>query len=228
MIDYEGICMKPDEIVVLTLDGPGGSGKGTIAQLVAQRLGWHILDSGALYRLVGLAASNRNVSMDDPEALAELARNLDTEFALDGSIMLDHQEVSASIRTEEVGALASQVAAVPAVRDALLERQRAFRQPPGLVADGRDMGTTVFPDAQIKVFLTASAEERAKRRYKQLKDKGINVSFPNLLADIIQRDKRDMERAVSPLVPAADAVQLDTTDLTIEEVVQRVLDLVNA
>ena len=217
--------MNIEAIPVITLDGPGGSGKGTIARQVASRLGWHMLDSGALYRLVGLAAQRRAIAFSDHPTLAGLARNLDTSFSADGKIFLDNQDVTDVIRTEEVGALASQVAAIPAVRDALLDRQRAFRQPPGLVADGRDMGTTVFPDARTKVFLTASAEERAKRRYKQLKDQGISVNFPNLLADIVQRDKRDTERSVSPLKPAEDAVMLDSTPLTIEQVVQRVLDL---
>ncbi len=213
---------------VLTIDGPSGSGKGTIARQVASRLGWRLLDSGALYRLVGLAALRQAVPLDDEKALAELARNLNVWFAsaADGSerIELDGIDVTRDIRSEEAGANASRVAALQPVRTALLERQRAFRQAPGLVADGRDMGTLVFPDATLKVFLTASAEERARRRHKQLKDKGIDVSLAALSRDIEVRDRRDSERKVAPLKPAEDARMLDSSGLSIEIVTQTVLD----
>ena len=213
---------------VLTIDGPSGSGKGTIARQVASRLGWRLLDSGALYRLVGLAALRQAVPLDDEKALAELARNLNVWFAsaADGSerIELDGHDVTRDIRSEEAGANASRVAALQPVRTALLERQRAFRQAPGLVADGRDMGTLVFPDATLKVFLTASAEERARRRHKQLKDKGIDVSLAALSRDIEVRDRRDSERKVAPLKPAEDARLLDSSGLSIEIVTQTVLD----
>ncbi len=215
---------------VLTIDGPSGSGKGTIARRVAAALGWRLLDSGALYRLVALAAERRGLALDDAEAVAGAAADLKVWFAsgVDGSerIELDGEDVTASVRSEDCGANASIVAALPAVRDALLERQRAFRQPPGLVADGRDMGTRVFPDAELKVFLTASAEERARRRHKQLKDKGIDVSLAALSRDIGDRDRRDSERSVAPLKPAADARLLDSSGLSIEAVTQIVLDWV--
>ncbi len=220
--------MSGATVPVLAIDGPSGSGKGTIARQVASRLGWQLLDSGALYRLVALAAGRQGVALDDESALAEVARNLKVWFAsaADGSerIELDGDDVTRSIRSEECGANASQVAALPMVRAALLERQRAFRELPGLVADGRDMGTQVFPDATLKVFLTASAEERARRRHKQLKDKGIDVSLAALSRDIEDRDRRDSERKVAPLRPAEDARLLDSSGLSIEAVTQTVLD----
>ena len=215
---------------MLAIDGPSGSGKGTISRQVAHRLGWHLLDSGALYRLLALAAENAGVAVSDPAGLASLARGLQAEFgqtnAGEERILLAGLDVTRRLRTEECGALASQLAAVPAVRDGLKDLQRSFRRPPGLVADGRDMGTVIFPDAGLKVFLTASAQERAQRRYKQLKEKGLNASLDALFHDISARDERDQTRAVSPLRPAADAVSLDTTQMGIEQVVGRVLELV--
>jgi len=212
---------------VLTIDGPGGSGKGTISTRVAARLGWHFLDSGALYRLLGLAAGKAGVATNDEAALLELAADMQIQFDLEGGgVWLDGHEVSDQLRDEVAGRAASEVAVIPAVRQALLARQHQFRQWPGLVADGRDMGTVVFPDAGLKVFLTASAEERAKRRYKQLIDKGIDVTLSALFRDIQARDERDSTRSVSPLRPAEDAVMVDTTSLDIDQVVQRVLSLV--
>ena len=217
-----------NSVPVIAIDGPSGSGKGTIARRVASALGWRLLDSGALYRLVGLAAHRRGVSFEDPQALAEVAATLDVWFAsaADGSerIELDGSDVTREIRSEECGADASRVAALQPVRDALLKRQRDFREAPGLVADGRDMGTLVFPVATLKVFLTASAEERARRRHKQLKDKGIDVSLAALSRDIGERDRRDSEREVAPLRPADDARRLDSSGLPIETVTERVLD----
>ena len=217
-------------VPVITIDGPTASGKGTITRLLAQRLGWHILDSGALYRLVALAARKHSIPFDDAESLRPLAAHLDVEFVVDedsGEIvtLLEGEDVTRELRTETCGNDASQVAQIPAVREALLERQRAFRQPPGLVADGRDMGTVVFPDAVLKIFLTASAEERARRRYNQLKDKGLGVTMRGLLDEIAERDARDRERSASPLVPAEDAIQLDTSELSIDEVVDRLWSL---
>lgn len=212
---------------VITIDGPSGSGKGTVAGRVAERLGWRLLDSGALYRVVGLAAERAGVALDDEPALAELAGSLPVRFGTtaDGAeqIWLDGEEISADIRTEEGGRRASRVAALPAVREALLALQRSFNRPPGLVADGRDMGTLVFPSAELKVFLTASAAERARRRYKQLKDKGLGGSLAALSRDIEDRDRRDSERSVAPLRPADDARILDSSDLTIDEVTDRIL-----
>ncbi len=214
-------------VPVFTIDGPGGAGKGTVSGLLARELGWHYLDSGALYRLLALVALRRGVAVDDEEALVSLAGAMDIEFEPEGVIRLDGEDVSSAIRQEEVGNAASHVAASDAVRQALLQKQRDFRRAPGLVADGRDMGTVVFPDAGNKVFLTASAEERARRRYKQLMDKGIDVNLADLLTDIRERDERDSNRAVSPLRPAADAVQIDTTSLSIDQVVQKLLDLLH-
>ena len=213
---------------VLAIDGPSGSGKGTIARRVAVALGWRLLDSGALYRLVALAAARSGVVLDEADAVADLAAGLKAWFAsaADGSerIELDGEDVTALVRSEDCGARASIVAVLPAVREALLERQRAFRQPPGLVADGRDMGTRVFPDAGLKVFLTASAEERARRRYKQLKDKGIDVSLAALSQAIGDRDRRDAERRIAPLKAADDARVLDSSGLSIAAVSRIVLD----
>jgi len=207
---------------VIAVDGPSGAGKGTIAHLLAERLGWHLLDSGALYRVTGQACLMEGVNWEDHPAVAEVARHLDVSFraAESGEILVAYrgEDVSAAIRTEEGGRGASTVAAIPAVREALLERQRELRRPPGLVADGRDMGTVVFRDADLKFFLTASPAERAERRYKQLIAKGESVSLPRLLADIEERDERDASREVSPLVPAEDAIVIDSTATPIEAV----------
>ena len=215
---------------VIAIDGPSGSGKGTIARQVADALGFHLLDSGALYRLTAIAAQMRGIQLDDAAAVAEIARGLDVRFDSheDGSerIWLAGKDVTETVRKETTGAGASTVAAIPAVRDALLERQRAFQRAPGLVADGRDMGTHVFTSAVLKVFLTASAGERAKRRYKQLKDKGMDVSLAALSRDIEDRDRRDSERSVAPLKPASDARILDSSELSIETVTKTVLEWV--
>jgi cytidylate kinase len=217
---------------VLAMDGPSGSGKGTISRLSAGRLGWRLLDSGALYRLVALSARRTGTPLDDEAALAALARDLDATFsaAVDGGerILLGDDEVTGDIRTETCGNDASKVAVMPAVRSALLSRQRGYRLPPGLVADGRDMGTIVFPDAEVKIFLTASPEERARRRHKQLMEKGIDVSLSRLFSEVAERDRRDEQRSVAPLKPAEDAVVLDTTGLEIPEVVERVMAIVQA
>ncbi len=216
-------------IPVITLDGPGGSGKGTISRLLAERLGWHFLDSGALYRLVALAATRHGVSLGDGPALAGLARRLDAEFLVDVKgnpvVRLEGDDVSQALRTETCGNGASKAAAIVAVREALLERQRDFAREPGLVADGRDMGTVVFPQAMLKIFLTASLEERARRRYKQLKEQGVSANLDALFRELAERDRRDAERAVAPLKPAADAVEVDTTGMSIEQVLDRVLGL---
>jgi cytidylate kinase len=210
-------------IPVIAIDGPSASGKGTIAERVAEALGYHYLDSGALYRLVALAALQGGVGFDNEGALAALAKELDVHF-IGGKILIVDQYVTDSIRSEICGIGASKVAAFPGVRLALLARQQAFRKPPGLVAEGRDMGTVVFPDATLKVFLTASAEIRAERRYKQLKEKGIDANIRTLLQELRERDQRDSARSVAPLQQAIDARELDSTALGIEEIVRQVLD----
>ena len=215
------------QVPVIAIDGPGGAGKGTICRSVADALGWALLDSGALYRLVGLDARQRGVDFADSEALAAVALNLDSEFLPgddDVRVMLNGHDVTAGIRAESAGLDASRVAAIPAVRTALIERQRAFRRPPGLVADGRDMGSVVFPGAALKIFLTASVEERARRRHKQLKDKGIDVSLSALSRDMADRDRVDTERSVAPLKACEDARVLDTTNMSIDAVVNQVLE----
>jgi 3-phosphoshikimate 1-carboxyvinyltransferase len=212
-----------DPVPVIAVDGPAASGKGTIAAGVARALGFHLLDSGVLYRLVALKALETGIELDAGPALAEIARRLDVTF-VGGRTVLDGRDVVDAIRGEAVSAAASQVAVYPAVRAALIDRQRSFRRPPGLVADGRDMGTVVFPDAGLKVYVTATPEERARRRHKQLIEKGICSTIESLLRDIRERDARDASRAVAPLAPARDAVILDTTALTIEAAVRFVLD----
>lgn len=216
---------------VVAIDGPSGAGKGTLSRLVAHRMGYHLLDSGALYRLTALAAMDEGADIDDPETVAKIARHLDATFDAEGTetrILLKGRDVSRDIRTEAVSMNASKVAAYPPVREALLQRQRDFRKEPGLVADGRDMGTTVFPDAQTKIFLTASPEARAERRYLQLLEKGEKVDVEALAEDIRRRDQQDSERSVSPLKPAEDAHYLDSTDLSIDEVLEQILKIVNA
>ena len=217
------------DVPVITVDGPGGSGKGTVTTRLASYLGWHFLDSGALYRLTALSVMKRQVSLNNETALGELAADLDIRFETNGIEViswLDGENVSDRLRNEETGVLASKIAVIPAVRTALTGRQRRFRQPPGLVADGRDMGTVIFPDAKLKVFLTASAEIRAQRRYKQLKDKGESVNLTRLFKEIKARDLRDQSRAVAPLRPAEDAVIIDSTELSIEEVLNRIISLI--
>lgn len=207
---------------VIAIDGPSASGKGTVAQRVARELGFHYLESGALYRLVALASERRGIPVSDAGALARVAHALPVVFR-DDRVILENQDVTEILRSEACGNRASEVAAIPAVRTALLERQRAFQAPPGLVADGRDMGTLVFLQAVLKVFLTATPEVRAARRHKQLKDKGIDANLRALSRDLAERDARDAARAVAPLVPAPDALQLDTSDLGIDEVVGRIV-----
>ncbi len=218
-----------DPAPVLTIDGPSGAGKGATSAGVAGALGWHLLDSGAVYRSVALAALERDVAVVDQAGLVALCADLDLAFVpgADGiDVLLDGRSVDERLRSEEVSLASSRVAALPAVREALLDLQRSFRRWPGLVADGRDMGTIVFADAPIKVFLHASVEERANRRYKQLKDKGESVIFSRLFRDIEERDRRDRERAVAPTVPAADAVVIDSTSMPLAAVVERILKLV--
>ncbi len=217
------------KVPVIAIDGPGGAGKGEISRAIARELGWHLLDSGALYRLVALSAIAKSADLADAQLLADLTRNLAVRFDNVGEycrVFLGGLDVTEGIRTEESGQVASVVASMPAVREALITRQRSFQQAPGLVADGRDMGSVVFPDARLKIFLTASVEERARRRYKQLKDKGIDVSLPALSKDMQERDRRDSERSIAPLRACSDARVLDTTRLSIPDVVQTVLQWV--
>ena len=211
-------------VPVITIDGPSGAGKGTVAKLLAEQLKFKILDSGALYRLTGLLVNRAGNGFVDETQAAELASSMQVDFTSDG-VILNGEDVSLAIRTESAGNDASKVAAMPAVRAALLDWQKAFAKMPGLIADGRDMGTTVFPQAQLKIFLTASAEERAQRRHKQLNEKGISSNIAALAAEIAERDERDRTRATSPLVPADDAIVIDSTSLSIDEVVQQILTL---
>tara|TARA_R110001583_G_scaffold50189_12_gene156666 strand:+ start:1017 stop:1703 length:687 start_codon:yes stop_codon:yes gene_type:complete len=215
---------------LITVDGPSGSGKGTVCHILAKKLQWHLLDSGALYRILAYAALQQNIALTDSQALADLALTLDVTFVSNGSgvdTLLGGENVGDKLRTEVVGQAASEVASIELVRSALLARQKAFLQKPGLIADGRDMGTVVFPDAKVKVFLDASAEERAQRRFNQLQDKGFNVSIAQILSEIKERDYRDRNRVIAPLRPADDAFVIDSTTLTINEVVEQILTLVS-
>ncbi len=226
------MAVQADKVPVVTVDGPGGAGKGTVTQMLARRLGWHLLDSGALYRVTALAARRQGVDLADEPGLVAVAAGLDVSFqpTQEGEpvrVLLAGEDVTSDIRTEETGDGASRVAVIQAVRDALLQRQRDFRQAPGLVADGRDMGTVVFPDAPVKIFLTASAEERARRRHLQLKAAGVDVNIQNLLEEIRARDERDMNRSAAPLKPADDAQVIDSTGLSIEDVLSEVMTLVS-
>jgi len=218
-----------DATPIVTIDGPAGSGKGTITERVAHNLNWSILDSGALYRLVGLAAIRNEISFTDEDKLADIAKNLDVSFKPNGDgvdVFLEGDDVSSLIRNEECGCSASKVAAIGAVRESLLDRQRRFADSEGLVADGRDMGTVVFPNAKVKIYLTASAEIRAERRLNQLKQQGIDASLSGLIRDIEERDERDMQRDVAPLIPADDAIIIDTSKFSIDEVVSSVMKAV--
>ncbi|MBD0409355.1 (d)CMP kinase [Pseudoalteromonas distincta] len=213
---------------VITVDGPSGSGKGTVCRLLADKLGWDVLDSGAIYRVLSLAALHHQIALDNEEGLVPLAANLDVQFLVDsqtnaGKVILEGEDVTTTIRNEEVGAAASKVAALPRVREALLRRQRAFRTENGLIADGRDMGTVVFQDAPLKIYLTASAQERARRRFVELNTRGLDVTLSGLLQDIQARDERDMNRTVAPLVPAEDAIEIDTSDLNAQQVFDKVI-----
>ena len=217
---------------VITVDGPCGSGKGTVCRLLADKLGWDVLDSGAIYRVLSLAALHHQIALDNEEALVPLAANLDVQFLVDsqtnaGKVILEGEDVTSTIRNEEVGAAASKVAALPRVREALLRRQRAFKTERGLIADGRDMGTVVFQDAPLKIYLTASAQERARRRYVELNERGLDVTLSGLLQDIQARDERDMNRTVAPLVPADDAIEIDTSELNAQQVFDKVITLVD-
>jgi cytidylate kinase len=214
--------MSHKKIRTITIDGPSGSGKGTLAEIVAKRLGWRVLDSGAIYRVLGLMVDRAGIDAQNVNKIAEMAETMPLTFS-SGRALLGAEDVSTEIRTERAGNAASKVAALPQVRSALLQWQRNYARPPGLVADGRDMGTVVFPDAEVKIFLTASPEERALRRYKQLNEKGLNVSLKDLAVEIRERDERDRNRTVAPLIAAETALELDSTKMTIDEVVDRVM-----
>lgn len=218
-------------IPVVTVDGPSGAGKGTLSSLLAEKLEWHFLDSGAIYRVLAVATLHHDLPCDDEEAIVPLATGLDVSFETDAAgtrIILEGEDVTDDIRSEQVGAVASKIAALPRIREALLRRQRAFQQEPGLVADGRDMGTVVFPDAIVKIFLTASAEARAERRYAQLKAKGMDVNIARLLTDIKARDERDTQRSVAPLVPAEDAILIDSTTMDINQVFEKAMEVIKS
>ena len=216
---------EAESIPVLTIDGPSGSGKGTIAGMAAKSLGWHVLDSGALYRLAGYSANKKDINYNDIEELVNNTSNMKVAFE-NGKVLLDGEDVSLAIRTESAGNAASKIAAIPQIRAALLDWQRDYVKAPGLVADGRDMGTVVFPQADVKIFLDASAEERAKRRHKQLIEKGLSANLADLIDEIQERDDRDRNRSTAPLCAADDAVVIDSSDMTIEEVLHQVLDVV--
>lgn len=226
--DSGGQCrIKRQKAPVITIDGAGGTGKGTVSQIIASRLKWHYLDSGALYRVLALATQNHGIALDNEKAIEVLAEHLDVQFITNEAkslrIILEGEDVTDVIRTEKMGNAASTIGALPAVRAALLSRQRDFRELPGLVADGRDMGTVVFPDAELKIFLSASPEERALRRYKQLKERGISVTLGDLIEELRQRDKRDQERSVAPLKPADDAICISTDGLMVDQVVDKII-----